>query len=745
MTYTLVIVESPAKCLKIENFLGPGYKCVASFGHITEMKGIESLNINESFIPTYTLIETKKKHISKLRYAIKNAQDIVLASDDDREGEAIAWHICQQFGLCVGTTKRIIFNEITATAIKKAIKTPVCINMGVVNAQQTRQILDMLVGFQISPILWKKISNSKLSAGRCQTPALRLVYDNYKEIQSSVGEKVYQTTGYFTHHNLPFKLDHNESNEKGIEDFLHSTIGFQHIYSISNPSEVISKPPLPLTTSILQQKASNELKFSPKQTMQLCQRLYEEGHITYMRTDTIGYSEEFIHEIKSFINNSFGNEYCNNKIVFNSMQGAQEAHESIRPTKIDCESVEMGNKDNKLYQLIRRNTIESCMPPAVFSSITASIEAPKKHVYKYVADKIVFLGWKVVAGYNDNVAYTSLLRIKQNSAIKYKNIISNVYIKNTKSHYTEARLVQLLEKQGIGRPSTFSSLIDKIQERGYVKKQNVVGEKIKCNEFELSDAKILKTKITKEFGNERGKLVLQPVGLVVIEFLIDNFNKLFEYKFTENMEKKLDNIAHGTESMKNVCEVCNDEILRLIKSTHHLYKDSIVIDEAHSYIIGKYGPVIKSNIDGKITFKKVKDDIDINKLKRGEYSIDDIVIANNVIGKYQDKDIVIKKGKYGYFAIWDNNTVSIPSEQTEMADIIALFKNRNTSTIIRTISEDVSIRKGKYGDYIYYKTKQMKKPRFLKLEEFIAANGKGSYKTCEKSILAEWLSDMYDI
>jgi len=306
MSYILVIVESPAKCKKIEEYLGEGYKCLASFGHLRELTSLKEIDIQNNFTPNYSLCndDRKAKNIKALRVAIHKAQDVLLATDDDREGEAIAWHICKVFELSVETTKRIIFHEITKPALNNAILYPRTINMNVVQSQQARQILDMIVGFQISPTLWSAISKnnkSGLSAGRCQTPALRLIYDNYLEIKESPGTKVYNTTGYFTNHCLPFELNKQFQTEEDVVDFLKASSIFQHVYSRSEVKKSLRQPPQPLTTSRIQQLASNEMKMTPKETMKTCQSLYEEGYITYMRTDSSKYCDEFIGSIKEFI------------------------------------------------------------------------------------------------------------------------------------------------------------------------------------------------------------------------------------------------------------------------------------------------------------------------------------------------------------------------------------------------------------------------------------------------------------
>ena len=570
MPHSLLIVESPAKCDKIEKYLGPAYKCLASFGHLRQLPNLKNIDLNANFSPTFEIISSKNKQIAVLQKAISNATEVILATDDDREGEAIAWHICELFHLSIKNTKRILFNEITETAIKNAVKNPARINMDLVQAQQARQILDILVGFKISPILWQNVaSNPKnpLSAGRCQSPALRLVYDNYKEIQEHPGKKAYNTTGYFTSKNLPFVLNHNyacydgnndeNNNDRGEElmtEFLEKSKSFQHNLSVESERKSTKKPPTPLTTSGLQQVANNELHTSPKETMLICQKLYEAGYITYMRTDSKSYSKEFLASAGKYIENTFGKEFINQDLEFSlerkdekkkdedtkdtkerkdtKKEGkhkekakplAQEAHEAIRPTDINRIDLpeEFAGKQVRMYKLIWNITTESCMAPAEFKGITASVNAPEEHQYRYSCETPIFLGWKIVRGYKeeDRFAYIKSLKVGE---IKVKKITSLLSIKDLKTHFTEAKLVQVLEEKGIGRPSTFSALIDKIQERNYVKKENVNGRKIECVDLELEivkernstgksgeKMKIKRNVTSREFGNEKNKLVIQ--------------------------------------------------------------------------------------------------------------------------------------------------------------------------------------------------------------------------------------------
>ena len=806
-TTTLVIVESPAKCKKIEQYLGPGYKCVASYGHLRELPSLKNIDIENNFNPTYTIIENamKKKQIEVLRKEIGNADEVILASDDDREGEKIAYCVAQIFKLDINKTKRITFNEITESAIQYAIKNPRTINMDLVHAQQARQILDLLVGFKVSPMLWKFISSPKgkeyaLSAGRCQTPALRLVYDNEQDIKGAEERKVYNTTGYFTNSNLAFELSPQGKieSEDEMTDFLDGSADFSHIYTCSQPVKVLKKQPEPFTTSTLQQTASNELHYAPKETMRVCQLLYEGGFITYMRTDSKTYSQEFINSTKEYIMRNYEAKYINenidslvtgsaakvvdevkkkkskktdNKEVKDSLRQVkdslrQEAHEAIRPTNISLFELPetLDSKERRMYKLIWENTLESCMSPASFYSITASVSAFQNMKFTYTSELIDFPGWKIVSKKylneikSENKEYQYLQQIKQNSVIPYKKICAKVTIKGLKQHYTEARLVQLLEEKGIGRPSTFSSLIDKIQERNYVKKEDIKGKEIVCKDFELENGEIFEILSKREFGNEKNKLVIQPLGAIVMEFLDKHFSNLFNYDYTKEMEDELDKISKGDTIWYNLCDTCNKQVDTLVDGLKDETKIEVKIDDNNTYLVGKYGPVIKcvEQIDGKeeITFKPIKKDMDIHKIENGDYNIEEIVDTTKktksqyILGQHNGKNVILKKGKFGLYISWGENTKNLkefgnrPIENITFEEVEKYLEEG--SNLIREINTSISIRKGAKGDYIFYKNAKMKKPQFFDLKNFYA-DVKEDYKICNISILKSWIKDKYNI
>ena len=788
-TTTLIIVESPAKCKKIEEYLGPGYKCVATYGHLRTITSLKHIDIERNFKPIYTIIDEpfKKSQIEFLRNEIKNANEVILSSDLDREGEAISYSIIELFKLPMDT-KRITFNEITESAIQLAIKNPRTIDMNTVNAQQARQILDVLVGFKVSPMLWKFISSPKgkefsLSAGRCQTPALKILYDNQKDINEHDEIKVYNTTGYFTNSNIVFELNKQFETDDEITDFLDGSADFSHIYTCSQPVKIFKQPPEPFTTSKLQQVASNELHYAPKETMRICQSLYEGGFITYMRTDSKIYSNDFIDSTKKYIIKNYDAKYINENIdsmntgvslVKESVKKKQqttdkpppqEAHEAIRPTDISLFELPEGldNKERRMYKLIWENTLESCMAVASFHSVKATITAFQNTVFVYSSELIDFPGWKIVKKKysTDNKEYQYLQTIKQTSIIPYKKICSKVTIKGLKQHYTEARLIQLLEEKGIGRPSTFSSLVDKIQERGYVKKEDIKGRELSCTDFELENGELFEIETKREFGNEKGKLVIQPLGTIVIDFLDKHFAGLFNYEYTKLMEDELDKIAKGELMWFNLCENCNNQIDLLIDGLKDETKIEIKLDENNTYIVGKFGPVVKyiEIIDGKeaIKFKPIKKNLDIHKIENGEYMVEDILDkvdtskttkGQYILGTHEGNDVILKKGKFGIYISWGENSKNLkelgnrPIENITFDEVKKYLDDGNKN--IREINSNMSIRKGPKGDYIFYKTTKMKKPKFFDLKNF-NSDIKEDYKICDINILRSWIRENYDI
>ena len=768
----LVIVESPSKCSKIESFLGPDYQCIASKGHIRTIDGLKSIDMNNNYKTTYSIIPEKKDHIEVMKKIISKfpKQSILLATDDDREGEGIAWNLCEVFELDIATTKRIIFREITKPAILAAIQNPTIINMPLVNAYFCRQILDMIVGFKISPLLWKHVyfnKDNSLSAGRCQTPALRLVYD--KEKEEKVAELLYKINASFFERNIIFELNTDFKKKEEVEDFLSESVNFPYKLSIEGIISKTASCPKPFNTSNLLQRVSSQLHYSPKETMSLCQQLYQDGHITYMRTDSMQYCGPFLKETSEYIKTEYGEKYIGNlsKIENND---SKNPHEAIRVTHIEAHSIASENpRIIQLYKLIWSNTIESCMSDYEYTTQSITICAPREYKYKNTIENPIFLGWKSIKETEkdkkqrqENTSSLLLYFKTISSKITYNSIQSKVSIKGLDKHYTEATLIKELEEKGIGRPSTFASIVDTIQERGYVKRCDIDGTKYTINEYILRGNEIEIEETDKIFGNEKNKLVIQDIGIIVCEWLITYFSDLFSYDYTKKLEEELDDIAcKKQDPWYNTCNNCKNEIDSLISSLS-IQKQVYKIDNHHELIYFKDGPVIRVIEEEKTLTKKQRYitikyglAIDIDKLKQGKYTLDELIeIPDRIICKYDGSDIYLKSGKYGYYIEWNDssektnkksiqdiiNKKKINIDEIDEPFINEIFEkesNGTKSNIIRELSSELSIRKGKYGAYIYYKTEKMKKPEFYNIQKF-----KG-YTTCDIGTIISWLKTTY--
>ena len=652
----LLIVESPSKCPKISEYLGNQYHCIASKGHIRELISLtNAYSSKPGFQTKYTLCPDKIDYVEKMRETISRfpRQNIILATDDDREGEAIAWHICQVFNLPVETTHRIIFHSITYESLLEAVKYPRTIDMNLVHAQQTRQILDLIVGFKISPFLWRHVGNpnksQSLSAGRCQTPALRLVYDAHLATLEKNTEETgkYKLRAYFLPMNLEFNSDTTFATGKLVQEFLESSLApnVHHLLSVDKAKDYQQAPPAPFHTSHLLQVANSKLGLSPKITMSLCQQLYQEGHITYMRTDSKTYSPEFQGQVQEFIQNHYGVQYRSGNVPPFSLSSSssvsknpenpqqpkkggvspQEAHEAIRPTHIetmgrlrdtvsdtDDETVALRGKKESLYQLIWRNTIESCMPPCRGERTKVRIQGPKtvtekqeKVIYTHDIEVPHFPGWKIVNQWSE--AEFKQLREKQqgivqyvshlqpNSAITPNRIEAEYTEPRPPYYYTESSLIEKLESIGIGRPSTFATLVDTIQERGYVKKQDLEGRLVNYTDYiAITNSAIQTVAKQKKFGAQKGKLVIQTLGISALEFLLPSFSTMFDYEYTSQMETQLDEIARGEKALGELEKDCYQEIKTLSQPLLEKEKETYQIRGTEDYHVafGKSGPVV---------------------------------------------------------------------------------------------------------------------------------------------------------
>jgi DNA topoisomerase-1 len=818
----LLIVESPAKCAKIESYLGPKYQCISSKGHIREIDGLSSINTKDKFQIEYTLIKDKRDHIETMRKTVAkySPTNILLATDDDREGEAIAWHICQVCGLDPVVTKRIVFHEITQPALLAAVNAPTRINLSLVAAQQARQVLDIIVGYKISPLLWRTIGRNRknaLSAGRCQTPALRLVHDHhqkYTELRSTGVSQIYRVSGIFTNRCIKFDLDADITSQDSLLELLEKSKTYEHRLTVGKTKPSTRCPPKPFNTSRLLQVASNQYRLSPKQTMNHCQTLYQSGLITYMRTECQKYSDVFLKKSAEYIKSEYGEAYIGDldsiKLVDTTMP-----HEGIRVTNLSLTSMTSNDAGlSRLYGLIWRNTVESCMAIAKYNMIEYSVSCPSAtHQYKYTMETPVFLGWRRVeikdAGIlTDTQATESSLALylqqiaKSPKPLTWSMIESKVTIDSRlPHHYTEASLIQKLEDLGIGRPSTFSSIVETIQERGYVKKTDVKGIQQKCTEYilrppsdPLSSQHILeKLEKEKSFGDEKDKLVIQPTGTLVLEFLLQHFDDCFSYDYTKSMESELDIISSRTSdialaSWHEICKKCFDDITERSKPLAKQTKQTFALSDTadHVLIFNTYGASIKSISRGEYSKIRPEVELDLNKAKRGEYTMVELIWRedNGYLGEYKGEPVYLKNGKFGLYAEWtnlnekrkkDNQTISLKplgkaANDIVLEDVIRLIENckekeetpksigsdeaaamflpqsvfddseiestirsgygeaaksnvglssitpeggkTSNKTLLRQLRSDLSIRKGKYGPYIFHQNSKMTKPTF---------------------------------
>jgi DNA topoisomerase-1 len=760
----LIIVESPSKCEKIEKFLGFQYKCISSKGHIRYLGKVGSSKTN--YAATFEIEEEKRTHVEFMRKIINqfDPKNIFLATDDDREGEAIAWHICEVFSLNTDTTKRIIFHEMTKEALIKSVEHPILLRMNIVKAQQTRQILDRIIGFKISPFLTKLLvhdNNDFLSAGRCQTPALRLVYDNCLVNQhKSVIKLEYEVMGTFFSHpsTLKMKLHENAKSESMCLQFLELSKLHAHILSVQKSTNRYINAPRPFNTSSLLQSASSLVNCSPKQTMSYCQELYQEGHITYMRTDSTKYAKPFLQKMEEFLSKAYGLKYCGNQDLLEN-KNTSDPHEAIRITDISTTQVEGDVKKKAIYKLIFVRTFESCMSPFEYTSTTINISAPLNNTYDHDIETGIFLGWKRLKitekdfaedqqQKNDLCNYIKNLSQKQ---IQYSKIEGVVVNANNKSHFTEAGLIKKMEDLGIGRPSTFSILIETIQTRKYVAKMDIEGDIHTSNEYSLDKFHNLSTTVvTKTFGGEKNKLLIDDLGKQVICVLLDHFSALFAYDYTKQMEDALDDLIQNYEkSGFDIIFQCEKQIKECMQPLQDKMKQTYKIDDNSFVVFGKNGAYIKYENSTKTSSIKPNIEIDFEKLTNKMYSLDELIeLKDESLGIYENEPLLLKKGKYGPYVQWGTNVKNLRSicpknkslENLSFDQICAYLNAINTSSILRQIGPDANIQNGKYGPYIYYKTEEMKKPKFFPLKSF-----RNGFMTCDISIILDWLKTQHNV
>ncbi len=740
MAKNLVIVESPAKAKTIKGFLGKDFEVTSCFGHIRDLPNKDiAIDVDNNFEPIYEVPKDKKKIVSELKKLSNEAETVWLASDEDREGEAISWHLLEALELDEAKTKRIVFHEITKNAILKAVENPRSINNNLVNAQQARRVLDRLVGYKISPILWKKVKPS-LSAGRVQSVAVRLIVDREREIKNFVSTSSFKVTGKFTTASnaaLNAELNKKPNTKEDANGFLEKIKHSKFTIGKLETKPSTKSPTAPFITSTLQQEAGRKLGFSVVQTMTLAQKLYEAGFITYMRTDSVNLSDTAINDAKDEIIKNFGSEYSNPKNYTTKSKGAQEAHEAIRPTSISRKSIDGDSGMMRLYDLIWKRTIASQMAKAQFEKTTATIDI--EHVEeKFVAKGEVlkfdgFLKVYLESSDTETEEATGILpALSQGEKLTAQEIEALERFQHHPPRYTEASLVRKLEELGIGRPSTYAPTISTIQKRGYIVKEDREGTPRDIQQFILKDAVVTQQKKTENAGQERNKLFPTDIGSVVNDFLVNYFDKILDYGFTANVEKHFDAIAEGQESwnqmIKDFYSPFNEDVESTLENATKASGERVLGEHPESgkeviARIGRFGPMIqigRVDDEDKPQFASLLKNQSIETITLEEAL--DLFKLPRKLGAYEDKEVSVAIGRYGPYVRHGNSFVSINKDEGDdpytidlqrSIELIEQKKKEDKERVIKSFEEDDSmfILKGKWGPYLKIGRKNFRLPK----------------------------------
>ena len=744
MQKNLVIVESPAKAKTIEKFLGNDYKVLSSYGHIRDLKKKEfSIDVANGYAPAYEIPEDKKKLVKELKSEAKKADMVWLASDEDREGEAISWHLFEVLELDPAKTKRIVFHEITKTAILKAIENPRDIDVHLVNAQQARRVLDRIVGFELSPVLWRKVKPA-LSAGRVQSVAVRLIVEREREVNAFVSESWYRVTAVFEVPDangekveVKAELSRRFKTKEEAHAFLESckSADFSISDIVTRPTKKTPAPPF--TTSTLQQEAARKLGFSVSQTMVIAQRLYENGQITYMRTDSVNLSDLALGTSRQAIESMMGEKYVKTRQFATKSKGAQEAHEAIRPTYMDKETISASAQEQRLYELIWKRTIASQMADAELEKTTATIAISNSDdTFVAVGEVITFDGFLRVykESYDEEKEQEDEGRLLPPLAVGQlldKTEISAVQrFSLCPPRYTEASLVRKLEELGIGRPSTYAPTISTVQQRGYVEKGNKEGVKREFDVLKLKNNKITETVKSEMTGNEKAKLLPTDVGIVVNDFLMEYFPEIMDYNFTASVEKQFDEVAEGEKEWTVIMDKFYQEFHPLVEKTaqtkteHKVGERILGTDLASgkpvSVKIGRYGPVIQigsAEDEEKPRFAQLPKGMTLETITLEEAL--ECFKLPRVLGEFEGKELSMGVGRFGPYVRVDKAFVSIPKGMDPLAisfeeavGLVVAKREAAENKIIKTFADDADLQvlNGRYGPYIAYKKKNYKIP-----------------------------------
>lgn len=742
MLKNLVIVESPAKAKTIEKFLGKDFKVMSSYGHIRDLRKKDiSIDLDNDFAPVYEIPSDKKDLVKELKKAASQAETVWLASDEDREGEAISWHLFEVLGLKKENTKRIVFHEITKDAILHAIENPRDIDINLVDAQQARRVLDRLVGFELSPVLWKKIKPA-LSAGRVQSVAVRLIVDRENEINNFNSEPYYRVTARF---NVPggsalkAELSKRLPDEAAAREFLEACAGTTYRVTDINVRPLRKSPAPPFTTSTLQQEASRKLGFTVSQTMMIAQKLYEAGYITYMRTDSLNLSSLAIGTISKLIKSEHGEQYLHIRKFHTSSKVAQEAHEAIRPTYIDKETIEGTDREKKLYRLIRLRTIASQMADAEIEKTTIDIlPGDRKEHFTATGEVIKFDGFlKVYLEGNDDEAETpdgetALPRMTVGETLTAIDVTAAERYTLQPPRYTEASLVKKMEELGIGRPSTYAPTISTIQNREYVEKGEKPGVKREFTTLTLNkDGKIKSSVKTETVGADKGKLIPTDTGIIVNEFLTQHFPDILDYDFTAQMEEKFDLIAEGNTNWSNEIgefySLFHPEVEKAngMRTEHKVGERQLGVHPESglpvSVKIGRFGPVVQigsGDSGDKPHFASLRKDQSVFDITLEEAL--KLFELPRTVGQYEGKDVIAAVGRFGPYLRHDGKFVSIPKDIAptaitieEAITLINAKRAEEANKVVKTFDEDpdIQILNGRYGIYIACKKSNYKIPK----------------------------------
>jgi len=730
MAKNLVIVESPAKAKTIEGYLGKEFIVKSSMGHIRDLaKGNDSVDIENDFAPKYEVSPSSKKVVSELKSLAKKAETVWLATDEDREGEAISWHLVEALGLKPDQTKRIVFSEITKPAILKAIEAPRTVDSDLVNAQQARRILDRLVGFELSPVLWRKIRPS-LSAGRVQSVGVRIIVDREREIDAHTAQSSFRVVGHFDTGKAVVKATCNSSfaSEAEAQSFLEACLGAEHLVSSVETKPATKKPAAPFTTSTLQQEASRKLSFSVSRTMGVAQRLYEAGRITYMRTDSTNLSDVALEAAEKEISSTFGAEYAFKRTYASKSKGAQEAHEAIRPTDMSASSVDASREEQRLYDLIYKRTLASQMADAKLDKTVAKISVSGRDE-EFVArgEVITFEGFLklYLEGTDDEegpdeTTKDMLPAMTEGQSMTRDSIVATQRFSKHPPRYTEASLVKRLEELGIGRPSTYASTIDVMQKRGYVVKEDRDGTPRDFRVLTLQGPAVSGSTETENAGQERGKLFPTDIGLVVNDFLLEHFQNILDYNFTADVEEEFDVIARGQldwrAMLKRFYAPFKETVDTTMENAERASGERIlgVHPESGAQIlcrIGRYGPMaqIGGPDDENKQFASLLPGQSIETLTLEEAL--DLFKLPRTLGQHDGKTVTAAIGRFGPYVRYDGKFVSLKAADGDdpytvtlerAMELISAKMEADAKALIKVFEEDESIRilNGRYGPYI---------------------------------------------